>query len=406
MHALRSLGLLLVVAPLAVAGLVACGGTEPLDSLEDTVGSDAAVDGGATDGGARDAGADSAPRDGGAADSGALDAGPVDAGPPNPYAGGTPISAPVDTWSYIPMNDVICGNGSTSGIGFNPSSKPNAPVFVFFMGGGACWNAATCLGGASSNLTDKVGEPEIMADIPRIDLLFSRTAATNPFRDANFVFVPYCTADIHGGDSVKTYSLLTKKMTVNHHGAKNSEAVVKRLLATFPTTPKVYVTGASGGGYGAMMNIHRFRTAWPGVRVDMINDSGTPIQPSGSFWGDMQSAWNLQLPPGCAGCDADVSKMFPYLAATMGNGRVAFTSFTQDKTIRAFTGNLIPQDYENKLFALKGTMAANQKAYIVSGDSHVLLKQDPLPVASSGVTLPTWLTQFANDDPAWAHQGP
>ena len=90
----------------------------------------------------------------------------------------------------------------------------------------------------------------------------------------------------------------------------------------------------------------------------------------------------------------------------MGNGRVAFTSFTQDKTIRAFTGNLIPQDYENKLFALKGTMAANQKAYIVSGDSHVLLKQDPLPVASSGVTLPTWLTQFANDDPAWAHQGP
>lgn len=334
------------------------------------------------------------------------DGGAPEAGPPNPYAGGAPISAPAATWTYVPMSDVVCGNGSTSGVAVNPSSKPGAPLLVFMMGGGACWNELTCLGGAASNLSDAVGEAEILADIPRVAALFDRAATDNPFRDASFVFVPYCTGDLHAGDMTRTYSVLTKKQTIQHRGARNTDAIVKRLLATFPSPPKLWLTGASGGGYGAMLSHHRFKSAWPTTRIDLLNDCGPPVQPTGSTWSDMQSAWKLELPPGCTDCASDVSKLLPHLAGTMGQGRLALMEYTEDKTIRSFTGRLVPSDFTNQVLALKAAMGPRQRAYLVDGDTHVLLKQSPLPVAASGVSLPTWLTRFATDDAAWAHEGP
>jgi hypothetical protein len=334
------------------------------------------------------------------------EAGAPEAGPPNPYAGGAVINAPAGTWTYVPMNDVVCGNGSTSGVSVNPSSTPGAPLLVFMMGGGACWNELTCLGGAASNVSDAVGAADIATDIPRVAALFDRTATDNPFRDASFVFVPYCTGDLHAGDTKRTYSVLTKKVTIEHRGARNTDAIVKRLLATFPSPPKVWLTGASGGGYGAMLSHHRFKSAWPATRIDMLNDCGPPVQPTGSTWSDMQSAWKLELPPGCAGCATDVSKLLPHLASSMGQGRLALMEYTQDKTIRSFTGRVLAQDFTNQVLALKAAMGPRQRSYLVEGDTHVLLKQHPLPVASSGVTLPTWLTRFATDDAAWAHEGP
>jgi hypothetical protein len=304
------------------------------------------------------------------------------------------------------MNDVVCGNGSTSGVSVNMSAAPGAPLLVFMMGGGACWNELTCLGGAAANLQDAVGEAEIMADIPRVAALFDRSATDNPFRNASFVFVPYCTGDLHAGDAAKTYSFLTKTQTIQHRGARNTDAIVKRLLATFPAPPKLWLTGASGGGYGAMLSHHRFKAAWPTTRIDVLNDCGPPVQPTGSIWSDMQSSWKLELPPGCTGCEADVSKLLPHLAGAMGQGRLALLEYTQDKTIRSFTGKLVAQDFTSAVLALRAAMGPTQRAYLIDGDSHVLLKQNPLPVASSGVSLATWLTRFATDDPAWAHEGP
>jgi hypothetical protein len=279
-------------------------------------------------------------------------------------------------------------------------------LLVFMMGGGACWDAVTCLQGAASNLQTVIGEAEINADIPRVAALFDRTTTDNPFRDASFVFVPYCTGDLHAGDAQKTYTFLTKSLTVEHRGARNTDAIVKRLLATFPTPPKLWLTGASGGGYGAMLSHHRFKAAWPTTRIDLLDDCGPPVQPLGSTWQDMQSSWKLELPPGCTDCAADVSKLLPHLASTMGQGRFALLEYTQDKTIRSFTGRLIAQDFTAQVLALKAAMSPTQRAFLIDGDTHVLLKQSPLPVASSGVTLPTWLTRFATDDPAWAHEGP
>lgn len=319
---------------------------------------------------------------------------------------GQPLNVPANTWTYVPIAGMVCGNGTPTGIAVNPSTNPNAPVFFLMMGGGACWDDVTCLGGAASNLSDQIDEPEIRADIARFPVLFDRSRADNAFANAHYVFVPYCTGDLHAGNAKKTYRFLTKSQTIEHRGARNVEAFLPRVSATFPGSTKIVLGGGSAGGFGTMLNYHRFRAAFGSKRIDILNDSGTPVQPTGSIWPNMQSAWNMTLPASCTGCTTDVRNVLPYLATQMGNDRFALLSYTQDKTIRAFTGILIPQQYENAVMDLRPRLGAKQKTFYVGGDSHVIIKQDPLPSTAAGLSAATWLQRFANDDPAWDNAGP
>ncbi len=317
-----------------------------------------------------------------------------------------PITAPAGAWTFVPIAGMVCGDGSPTGISVNPSATPGAPLFVFLMGGGACWSDLTCLNNAADNVNQTVDGPAIAADIARLPLLFDRTRADGAFRDASFVFVPYCTGDLHAGNARRDYQFLTKKMTIEHRGARNVEAFLPRLAATF-RAPKVVLAGASAGGFGALLNYHRFRAAFATARIDILDDSGTPIQPTGSFWPDMQSAWNLTLPASCTGCAASAPAVLAYLDAQMGPaGRLALLSYTQDQTIRSFTGNLVPALFEADLGTLRSGMAARQRMFYVSGTSHVLTNKSPPPTTQAGLDVATWLQQFASDDPAWAHQGP
>lgn len=392
--------LLALVPAFALAALAACGSDEiPAPSADPTPTgtptsstSTPTPDAGPSDG--------AAPRDATTEDAQAPDAAP-DAGPPAP-----PLVVPANTWTYVPMPGMVCGNGTGTGIAVNPASNPSAPVFVLLMGGGACWNELTCLGGAAANLDTEMDEAAVRADLARFPVLFDRARADNPLPDAHYVFVPYCTGDLHAGDSKKTYSALGRTMTVEHRGARNLDAFLPRVASTFRGASKVVLAGGSAGGFGTMLGYHRFRAAFASQRIDVLNDSGAPVQPSGSIWRDMQASWNTTLPATCTGCTTDVRNVLPYLAAQMGpTARFGLMSYTQDQTIRAFTGILAPQQFEQAVLELRSRLGARQKTFYVSGDSHVIVTQSPLPTVG-GVPATTWIRQFVSDDAAWTNVGP
>src|SRR4051794_38185775 len=74
-------------------------------------------------------------------DASAIDA-VADTGPGGPDAG---FTIPLETWTWLDVPGMVCGNGSPTGIAVNPSTKSQKLV-ILFEGGGACWEAAACYG--------------------------------------------------------------------------------------------------------------------------------------------------------------------------------------------------------------------------------------------------------------------
>ena len=118
---------------------------------------------------------------------------------PDGFNFGQPITAPDKTWTFVDFPDAKCMNNTATGIGVN--LNPNSDkVVIYLQGGGACFNTLTCLTvanaggyGASNFSTDA-------ASLPKYSL-FNRDDATNPTKDWNYVYVPYCTGDVHSGNN-------------------------------------------------------------------------------------------------------------------------------------------------------------------------------------------------------------
>ena len=55
--------------------------------------------------------------------------------------------------------------------------------------------------------------------------------ARNPLADYSWIYVPYCTGDVHIGDATTAYA---PELTVQHKGAVNAAAALDYLATTFP----------------------------------------------------------------------------------------------------------------------------------------------------------------------------
>lgn len=318
---------------------------------------------------------------------------------------GDPIVAPDRTWTWVDFPDSRCDDGSTTGIAVNTSSTSNNLV-VFLMGGGACWDYLTCY---VLNLAGHGPFQRPQFDAARGMLngsLFDRTAAQNPFRGWNQVFVPYCTGDVHGGNNVMVYS----GRTHHHEGRVNMNAFLGRLAATFPAPDRLVVSGSSAGGFGAAFNYSLFRTVWPSGQVYLIDDSGPVLQGDAippAFRDAWFASWRIDqvIDPLCGGlaCRADLSLAVPALAALYPNDRFALLSSLQDQTIRGYF-LLTPEAFEAALLSLAQNVIdplPNFRYFITSGQRHTMLGS-PASHASAGTPLYDWLRQEVEDDPAWS----
>ena len=98
-------------------------------------------------------------------------------------------------WQYVPVDGSQCMDGSPTGIGVNLGTSGD--LVIYLEGGGACFNDGTCAHAAHA---DGWGPSAFDANIAPYNIgLFDRIDDLNPFRDATYVFVPYCTGDVHAG---------------------------------------------------------------------------------------------------------------------------------------------------------------------------------------------------------------
>lgn len=324
--------------------------------------------------------------------------------PPAPPAGptGVPLpSAPNETWTWIDVPGTACANGQPTGVGVNYTNK-SSDVLVFLEGGGACWDGATCYGGQSV-ATYLTGYQKLEFDTDPQRVLFPTTRdASNPFRDMNMIYVPYCTGDVHAGDRVVTWSYLGIDHETHHVGGKNLSLILSRVAATFPTAKNVWVAGDSAGGFGAALSVEKARAAFPTAKLGILDDSGQPVAPAPGRWKTWRDAWNLTTPAGCTACATDPSGFVPFYAKSYPDVTFALLSYSPDPIISAFMGISLSQfadELSSTLAVFEGAPASKARYFIAPGVSHVVVTV-PTPALSR------WLQQAVDGAPAWANEKP
>lgn len=205
----------------------------------------------------------------------------------------------VRTWIAVEPEGAVCGDGSQFRFFVNYSDKSNN-LAVTFEPGGACWSWDSCSGnGGLRGAANPNGLAEEI-DIRWTFLPQHREEDFNPIRDWNWVFIPYCTGDLHIGNNVITYpnpDPSGEDLEFHHQGFPNTQKVIAWLDEQFPVIPKLLATGCSAGGAGALNNYHFLRQGLTGAQCGYLyNDSG-PVYPSAGNSAPLhqrvRESWNI-----------------------------------------------------------------------------------------------------------------
>jgi hypothetical protein len=236
------------------------------------------------------------------------DGGAPPAKPCVPQAAETPSAArcssdPADTslppceqWSKVEPDGAVCSDGSQYKFFVNFTTRSD-DLLVMFEPGGACWDYESCSGGLRGAANPHGIPDDHMSNAQYLNLL--RRTDDNPARDYNLVFVSYCTGDVHAGDKVATYDDPAggPALTYRHVGLANSLKVVDYLQERFPSIPRLFVTGCSAGGIGALQNYAFLRNGLTGAQCGyLLDDSGPSFHSDGNskqLQQTVQTAWNL-----------------------------------------------------------------------------------------------------------------
>ncbi len=404
-HGVSHFGWSLCVPALALA-LAGCG-------TNASGGGDSGFDAGATDSGALN--------DGGAPDAGAPDAGRPDGGDAGNLDAGAPLTAPLETWTWVPFPDTHCANGTPDGLVVNLTNKSD-DLLVYISGGGLCWDGPTCFEAKLSvHVEDTFGDAGIgpLAEARGHENtgLFDRKNPTNVFRNANYVYIPYCTGDLHGGRAKRTYTRSDGGVQdVWHWGAPNFEAFLARLRPTFPAPTRMWLTGSSAGGFGSFFNFPRFVQAFPNSDVAVLGDAAPMVTPDGGRWPVWRTVWNLELPPSCANCATELGAYIDSIADAYPTHRIGYTGYDTDLIVSLYWGYAYGQLPVRQMVNQHWLGHANTRAMVVPGLLHVFFDQttyndlrpdggpNPSLLYSSdgGISAREWIRRWALGDGGWS----
>lgn len=280
-------------------------------------------------------------------------------------------------------------------------------LVIFFDGGGACWDDLTCSVPwlASGRPDDGFYKAEILPgdDPNRFGGIFLVNDERNPVRNWSFIFVPYCTGDVHLGSNTTRYRDVDsgEDFEIRHRGADNFRVVLAWARANMATPQRLLVTGSSAGAYGAVGNYVRIREAFPRARAVMFGDAGQGVT-TPEFaelrerrWG-ARSARALRNSDGSAPPDdlavARLAALYPgdiFAQYTTANDRTQagfYALMGVDDACTAWAAKM-RQDLAERQHA------PNFRSYVAAGDTHTILRAQRLfSENSGGETFLNWFS--------------
>jgi hypothetical protein len=325
-----------------------------------------------------------------------------------------PIPVPLEmayengqSWHWVDKEEMIGRTGLPSGYAVN-FNRNSSQLIIYLEGGGACFNDLTCLQNPS-----KFDENDFMDRIVNGGQgetgIYSRTSNQNPFKDWNFVYIPYTTGDVHSGNNPDTKRV----------GFRNVMTVLNDIAPFFSEKgiTEVFLSGASGGGYGALINYNQVAESFPDLDISMIADS-SPLFFDTEIYPDclnerFETTFNIQFPSDLVEYTSDTypyksQRIYEYLSNKYPDAQFGFFSYYEDETIRYFYGfgkdecadEISPigtEAYKSGLLEMADVMndLENWEVFFEDGSSHTVLFSDEFEnMTVSNVPFTSWLGQL------------
>ncbi|NRA63619.1 MAG: hypothetical protein HRU19_04005 [Pseudobacteriovorax sp.] len=308
-------------------------------------------------------------------------------------------------WHWVDIPDTYCRDGSSSGIQVNYSNS-SSDLIIYLEGGGACFNNITC----SINPSSATREP------PPAEGIFSRSNDGNPFKDYNYIYIPYCTGDVYAGNR-RNVDVSRSVENQQFVGYSNMTRFLQHIAPTFTDADKVVLSGISAGGFGALMNFDQAKQILGSVDLRLLDDSGIPFTDEyleSCLQSQWRQLWDMQFPEDCTECENEqgggLSNYLLYLQEKYDDSQFAFISSLGDTTIRFFYGFgrnncrvVIPStrasDFRKGLFQMRDEVVQNRgNFFLFEGTTHTYLKK-PLfySTVSGGQAMNDFVSDYLND---------
>jgi Pectinacetylesterase len=296
-------------------------------------------------------------------------------------------------------------------------------LVIYFEGGGACWDGASC----SYPVTGGAGPQFFVPQVPpgtdpaTMDGIFKRDNPANPVADWDMVYIPYCTGDIHVGSASTTYASVGNPalgippgtpITIEHRGFDNFMHVMHWVQRNIRQPRKLLVAGSSAGGYGATANAAWVARLFPGSRMHVLADASQGVTLPGFDEGNPgRLSWNPQWFKRTFGTGG-VASIELMRKAAQGDRDARFAQFTTafDGVQIQFYGAMVqggygapscpnlPVDWHNQASRQLTADAAdlrNYRHYVAAGSYHTLLRSPQFYAeTSAGPVFADWVNDF------------
>ena len=332
------------------------------------------------------------------------------------------------------MHEATCSGYPGTDPSFSFWAKRGAEnnLVVFFDGGGACWDDLTCTF-PMTEAPDQVLQFYAPAISPTrnpagFDGIFRTDLAANPVRDWSFVYIPYCTGDVHLGSGTRQYTNvgpprlpLPPTFEIRHRGFDNFMVVLDWMRRNVGAPQKILVTGSSAGGYGASGNFPWIKEAFPAAEVHVIADASQGVTPPAFDSGNPgRNSWSPTLAPWIYGVDpspvrsADIllraAEYYPGVRVAQFTTRfdgvqIGFYAAAELTTAPGGSCRNPLVDWNQQMVATLGGYigtAPNFRYYVPRGTYHTIMGQPEFYSESTGsVAYADWVAAMLQGGDLW-----
>jgi len=303
----------------------------------------------------------------------------------------------VDWETVAAPADCMCADGSPYSY-FVREADPTKVVF-YLEGGGACFSSAMCAPGSNSY-------KQFIGAAPGEDAagIFDFANPQNPFADHSFVFVPYCSGDVHSGNVTKDYG---DGVVIEHKGFVNASAALTTMIERFPNVVDLVVAGSSAGAFTTPLYAGVAADQLPNAKVAVIADSGGAVPDAIAVvtanWGSVKS-----LPdwPEFAGTTAAMMTP-PYIFTKVAEHNPSITfmrhDYAYDRVLSSYammaglSADGLVEVMRSGEASIEATGVA-VAAWVSPGDAHTILgRADFYTEELNGVRFLDWLLAFLGD---------